>query len=88
MPRHGGRGPFLAAWQAWHMIVGIGVEIADISPAVQARRMAPAVQARRMAPAVQARRMAPAVQARPMALPWADLLFAQREQKRPARGLA
>ena len=70
MPRHGGRGPFLAAWQAWHMIVGIGVEIADISPAVQARRMAPAVQAR------------------PMALPWADLLFAQREQKRPARGLA
>jgi hypothetical protein len=79
MPRHGGRGPFLAAWQAWHMIVGIGVEIADISPAVQARRMAPAVQARRMAPAVQAR---------PMALPWADLLFAQREQKRPARGLA
>jgi hypothetical protein len=79
MPRHGGRGPFLAAWQAWHMIVGIGVEIADISPAVQARRMAPAVQARRMAPAVQAR---------PMALPWADLLFAQREQKRSARGLA
>jgi hypothetical protein len=70
MPRHGGRGPFLAAWQAWHMIVGIGVEIADISPAVQARRMAPAVQAR------------------PMALPWADLLFAQREQKRSARGLA
>jgi hypothetical protein len=70
MPRHGGRGPFLAAWQAWHMIVGIGVEIADISPAVQARRIAPAAQAR------------------PMALPWADLLFAQREQKRSARGLA
>jgi len=70
MPRHGGRGPFLAAWQAWHMIVGIGVDIADISLAAQARQMAPAAQARQMA------------------LPWADLLFAQREQKRSARGLA
>jgi len=50
MPRHGGRGPFLAAWQAWHMIVGIGVDIADIAPAAQARRIAPAAQARPMAP--------------------------------------
>jgi hypothetical protein len=52
------------------MIVGIGVDIADISPAAQARQMAPAAQARQMAS------------------PWADLLFAQREQKRSARGLA
>jgi hypothetical protein len=50
--------------------VGIGVDIADIAPAAQARRIAPAAQARPMAP------------------PWADLLFAQREQKRSARGLA
>jgi hypothetical protein len=61
------------------MIVGIGVDIADISLAAQARQMAPAAQARQMAPAAQARQMA---------LPWADLLFAQREQKRSARGLA
>ena len=52
------------------MIVGIGVDIADISLAAQARQMAPAAQARQMA------------------LPWADLLFAQREQKMSARGLA
>jgi hypothetical protein len=61
------------------MIVGIGVDIADISLAAQACQMAPAAQACQMAPAAQACQMA---------LPWADLLFAQREQKRSARGLA
>ncbi len=70
------------------MIVGIGVDIADISLAAQACQMAPAAQACQMAPAAQACQMAPAAQAPPMALPWADLLFAQREQKRSARGLA
>jgi hypothetical protein len=43
------------------MIVGIGVDIVDVSLAAYARRMAS---------------------------PWADLLFAQREQTRSARGLA
>jgi hypothetical protein len=32
------------------MIVDIGADIADISPAAQARQMAPAAQARQMAP--------------------------------------
>jgi hypothetical protein len=70
------------------MIVGIGVDIADISPAAQARRPAPAARARRMAPAARARRMGSAARACQMALPRADLLFAQREQERPARDLA
>jgi hypothetical protein len=61
------------------MIVGIGVDIADISPAALARRMAPAARARQLAPVARTRRMAQ---------PWADLLFAQREQKRSARSLA